>query len=198
MRMFSPHVFTRLRQNAKALSYKYGSNFLGLKNAELPRNAMLKNLPKKSPKVSWVLLILAILLVNFNPVSYALDTDDEIQSIEEMSQNIDNESRKLGGTKLVADHLKESFHIDDHMIQIVRDQETDYGDMFTVFAMAERMPGGINEDNVTKVIDIHKGRLSQKSWHDVGAVVGVEMNAVTQRARELISQFLDSVNDKVR
>ncbi|MBL8013199.1 MAG: hypothetical protein JNN05_05070 [Candidatus Omnitrophica bacterium] len=195
MRMFSPHIFTRLRQNAQALSYSDGSTFL--KNIQQPRNPIMKSIPKKSARISWTLLIAGILLINFNPVTYALDTDDEIQSIEEMSQNVDSESKKLGGMKLVADHLKGSFKIDDHIIDVVRDQEVEYGEMFTVFAMAERMPGGVNEDNVTKVIDIQKGRLTQKSWQEVAGVVGVEMDVVTRRARELIAQFLKTVDGRV-
>ncbi len=87
--------------------------------------------------------------------------------------------------------------IDDHIIDVVRDQEVEYGEMFTVFAMAERMPGGVNEDNVTKVIDIQKGRLTQKSWQEVAGVVGVEMDVVTRRARELIAQFLKTVDGRV-
>ena len=58
------------------------------------------------------------------PSSNAQEWWDDGMTIEQVASSIDNESRKLGGTKIVAAHLKRQFQINDDVIYSLREKRS--------------------------------------------------------------------------
>ena len=125
-----------------------------------------------------------ILFLTVNPYSNAQDNDG-VFAIEQVSSAIDNEVRKLGGTKMIAEHLKEQFHIDENVIYALREKKIGYGDMTALLALAEQMPGGINDDNLNEIVDIRKGKWGDAGWESVAGYLGIEINPVILRTRAI-------------
>lgn len=130
---------------------------------------------------------MAVFLAVFSAalVASAQAGEDE-QAIEQVSSTLDDEARKLGGTKTVADHLKKQFHINDEVIYSLRDRKIGYGDINTVLAVAEQMPGGITKGNIEEVVNMRGGQAGNESWNKITNYLGVKMDSVAHRTKAVI------------
>ena len=140
-----------------------------------------------------VFMSTVILFLTANPYSNAQDNDGAA-AIEQVSLVIDNKARKLGGTKMVAEHLKKQFHVDENTIYTLREKKMGYGDITTLLALAEQMPGGINEDNLNEIVDIRKGKWGDEGWERVAEYLGVEIDPVILRTKAVGSSLEHSAD----
>lgn len=106
-------------------------------------------------------------------------------AIEWMSSIIDNEARKLGGTKVVSEHFKGQFGINTDEIVALREQKIGYGDIGIVLAMAEQLPGGINRDNLDKIVSLHAGQNISHRWETIAEYLGIDSERFIHRVNAL-------------
>ncbi len=121
-----------------------------------------------------------VFLFSAVPYSDAQDGGDGM-SIEWMSSIIDNEARKLGGTKLVGEYLKAQFGVDAQVIYALREHKISYGDIGAVLAMAELMPGGINRDNLDEIVSMREGQQTGRRWETIADYMGVDKERFVHR-----------------
>ncbi len=124
------------------------------------------------------------------PCSNAQDGGDGM-AIEWMSSIIDNEARKLGGTKVVAEHFKAQYGVDAEVIYTLREQKIGYGDIGVVLAMAEQMPGGINQDNLDEIVSLHAGQNISRRWETIAEYLGLDSERFIHRVNEVTFQVPD-------
>ena len=127
------------------------------------------------------------------PSSNAQEWWDDGMTIEQVASSIDNESRKLGGTKIVAAHLKRQFQINDDVIYSLREKKIGYGDINIVLALAEKMPGGINDENISEIVDMRRGKTGGAPWERIAGYLGVEIKPVIHRAMSVVAALPSSV-----
>jgi hypothetical protein len=125
-----------------------------------------------------------IILVSVSQMSMAMENGD-VFVFDRVSEDVDHKVKELGGFKMVADQLKTSFHVNDEMIVSLRERQVTYGEMLPVLALAEQMPGGINQDNIDEIVAIRKGRWGQEDWDKVAGFLGIELTPALKRVRDL-------------
>lgn len=125
-----------------------------------------------------------VLLFCAVPYSHARDGGDGM-SIEWMSSIIDNEARKLGGTKLVGEYLKVQFGVNVQLIYALREHKISYGDIGVALAIAEQMPGGINWDNLDEIIAMREGQQIGRLWATIAEYLGVDKERFIHRVNTL-------------
>lgn len=75
--------------------------------------------------------------------------------------------------------LKEEYKVDDGRIQSLRDKKLNDSEINKVLAIAEKMPGGITDANVDKIVAMRQGppvmgwgQIAQKQGFTLGSVMG--------------------------
>ena len=97
---------------------------------------------------------------------YALDADEN-ETIEAAAR-VDRDSREPGDAKRVEERLEKKFNVTDARIDSLRQQGMGYGEIGIALSMASRMPGGINDHNVQKVMDLRQGQNGHREgWGNV-------------------------------
>lgn len=130
-------------------------------------------------------------------LAFAQDGGDGM-AIEWMSSIIDHESRKLGGTKVVAEHFKTQYGVNTDVIYALREQKIGYGDIGVVLAMAEQMPGGINQDNLEEIVSLHAGQNISSRWETIAEYLGLDSERFIHRVNAVTFQFPNMDTSKVR
>src|SRR5438876_552308 len=105
-------------------------------------------------KYGWCLLFGLILLAT--PQVFALDDKDNDNAFSDSVTAVDTEAQTEEGKKGVIERLKKRFHIDEGQIQDLRDKHLGYGEIGIVYSLAEHMPGGIMEQNINQILELHR------------------------------------------
>src|SRR5512134_554885 len=71
--------------------------------------------------------------------------------------DINNDASTAAGEAAVIDRIKGEFGVSDDVIKDLRAQKLGYGEITLALSLAERLPGGINYENLHKVIELRQG-----------------------------------------
>ncbi len=107
-------------------------------------------------------------------VEKKLDTD--ITAINKMG------SREEGRTAVV-ERLEKEFKVTDAQITSLRDQKLGYGEISTVFALAQKM-GGINDTNLSKIMALRQG-TPVMGWGEVAGKLGLKLGPVVSSVHKV-------------
>ena len=115
-----------------------------------------------------------LLFVSWSHLVRAEDEDDS--SLEEQAATVDKEANEPEGEKHVVEKLENQYNVSDERINKLREQKLGYGEIGVVFSMAEKMPGGINDANIQKIIELRQGGAHKEGWgkiaHDLNLKPG--------------------------
>lgn len=110
--------------------------------------------------------------------SYAAadEAKDEVK-LERTSAELDKVAERPEGPKEVESHLKSEFKVDDARVQGLRDQKLGYGEISIVLALAEKMPGGITDANVSAIMAERNGP-PKMGWGRIATKQGTSLGKV--------------------
>lgn len=87
--------------------------------------------------------------------------------------------------------LKDEYKVDDARIQSLRDKKFNDSEIKKVLAIAEKMPGGITDENVDKVTALRQGppvmgwgQIAGKQGFTLGSVMGKGADKKAERAEK--------------
>lgn len=136
--------------------------------------------------------LLILLLVGFFSFAYAFsiasaqttgeETKAEETELEGTADEVDKEAKEPEGEKKVVERLKTQYNVDDARIQSLRDKNFGYGEIAITFALAEQMPGGINDENIQKIVDLR--REQNMGWGNVAKELGFKLGPVVSGAHK--------------
>jgi hypothetical protein len=78
-------------------------------------------------------------------------------AIEEDVVTIDEMASTPDGASTVVGKIANEFNVDEAVIADLRAQKLGYGEISIALSLAERMPGGITDENIASVLDIRQG-----------------------------------------
>lgn len=104
--------------------------------------------------LSVLLFASVVVFVSNTQVFASTDTD---AAVEEDSTEINEEAATPGGAQAVADRIRKEFDVDEATVNSLRDKKLGYGEISIALSLAERMPGGITEENLDKIISMRQG-----------------------------------------
>ena len=110
---------------------------------------------------------------------YALDAEEN-EAIE-VSARVDTDSHEPGDAKRLEERLEKKFDVTDARIDSLRAQGMGYGEIGLTLSLANGMPGGINDQNIQRVIDLRQGQNGHKEgWGNVAHDLGLKLNAAVK------------------
>ncbi len=81
------------------------------------------------------------------------------------------------------ERLKSDYKVDDARIDGLRDKKYGYGEIKKVLALAEKMPGGITDENVNKIVALREGP-PKMGWGQIAKQQGVHPGKLTGKGGE--------------
>lgn len=97
--------------------------------------------------------------------------DDAVKETPKAEQNAPGE------------RLKADYKVDDARINALRDKNYGYGEIKKVLALAEKMPGGITDENVNKITAMREGP-PKMGWGQIAKKQGVHQGSLNGKGGE--------------
>jgi hypothetical protein len=110
----------------------------------------------------------------------------DISRLNAQVSRISEDAKLPQGEGVVAKQLANDFKVSSDRINLVLGSMMQYGDVAATLAFAEKMPGGITDQNVNKVMNTR----SRGAWTDVAQQFGIDPTTVAGR--------LSSVQDNIQ
>src|SRR3989338_4924135 len=137
------------------------------------------------------LIFMAMLIAGINTAAWAEASKEEVR-IEKDASALDKDTNKPEGEKMVVQRLEKELNVDDARINSLRDQKLGYGEIAIVLTMAEKLPGGITDATVNKIMSMRQGppvegcgkiamKLGFKLWPVISKVERVKVKARKDR-----------------
>lgn len=106
-------------------------------------------------------------------------TDIEV-TIEEEVVTINEEAALPDGETAVIGKIEKEFDVDEALISDLRAQKLGYGEITIALSLAERLPGGINDENVEKILSMRQGQPVE-GWGNIARELGLKLNPSADR-----------------
>lgn len=101
-------------------------------------------------------------------------TDIEV-TIEEEAVTINEEAALPDGEATVIGKIEKEFDVDGSLISGLRAQKLGYGEITIALSLAERLPGGINDENIEKILSMRQGQPVE-GWGNIARELGLKLN----------------------
>lgn len=133
----------------------------------------------------WIVLLTLGVLFVFTEFGGVYAQNAQEKKKEEVSSEADKESHEPGEAKKVEERLEKEFSVSDARIDSLRKQNLGYGEIRRVLSMAKQMPGGINDENINKIMELRQGDGKHKEgWGNVARDLGLKKNEGKKEHRE--------------
>lgn len=131
-----------------------------------------------------VLVLIAVLsLVAFAlNVAVAADTAPAAKDQSKLSTAItmlNNDAKSPSGETAVTDRLSKSFNVKSDEIKSLRDKGMSYGEIATALVIADKMTGGVKDQNINKVAGLHKP--GQDDWGQIAQSLKVDFSKIANK-----------------
>jgi hypothetical protein len=123
------------------------------------------------------LLFTSAVVFAISPVIAA--TDIEV-TMEEEAVTINEEAALPDGEPAVIGKIKKEFDVDEALISDLRAQKLGYGEITIALSLAERLPGGINDENIEKILSMRQGQPVE-GWGNIARELGLKLNPSAER-----------------
>ncbi len=102
-----------------------------------------------------ILSILVLSLLAFG-AAWAAETREE-KTLDKESAEISKTAGKAQGATVVTARLEKEFKVTADQIQALRDKKLGFGEIAIVFSLAQKLPGGITDANISQVMTLRQG-----------------------------------------
>lgn len=92
------------------------------------------------------------------------------------------------GQARVANKIKTQFGVDDARVQAMRDSGLNNGEIQIALALAQGMPGGINDENVQKLTALRQGP-PKAGWGKIAKDLGLKMGPAISKAKKAAAEL---------
>ncbi|MEK6745072.1 MAG: hypothetical protein AABZ15_15765 [Nitrospirota bacterium] len=111
--------------------------------------------------------------------------------LSKAEKNLDRESKRLDATaakpdgeKAVLKQIEAEFLVSDAQVQALRDRKLGYGEIAIVLSLAKRMPEGVTEDTIQKVLSMRQGP-PVAGWGQVARQLGAKLGATVSQVKKM-------------
>ncbi len=134
----------------------------------------------------WFAVLTALFFVFSVSAARADDTKDE-KRLETKAAEINKIGSEGRGEKAVTERLEKEFGVDDARIKSLRDKNLGYGEVAITLSLAGKLPGGITDENVNKIISMRQGP-PMAGWGKVAKELGVKLGPVISGVEKIRSE----------
>ena len=135
-------------------------------------------------KKSLVLGSIFAICLGFGHLAAAEEASQNEKDLGTAAASVDQAGSQGEGQKMVLSRLETTFNVDAARIDSLRSQKLGYGEIATVLALAQNMPGGITDDNVNSILAMRTGP-AHMGWGEIARSLGEKLGAVISKVNEV-------------
>ena len=106
------------------------------------------------------------------------------KNLEREAKRLNDTAAKSDGEKAVLKRIEREFKVSDAQVQALRDRKLGYGEIAIVLSLAQKMPGGVAEVNVQKVLSLRQGPPAA-GWGQVARQLGTKLGATVSQVKKM-------------
>ena len=118
-------------------------------------------------------LIIVAAALGTSRLALAVDTDQDHKTTAPSDKDEDMSSKD---NEKQDQKLAKEFNVNENLIDNLRKQKLGYGEIRHVLTIANQMPGGINDENTKKIMDMRQGGEHKEGWGRIAQDLGVKLN----------------------
>ncbi len=126
--------------------------------------------------------VLVLSLITFS-AAWAAETTEE-KTLDRDSAEISKTAGKAQGAAVVTARLEKEFNVTETQIQGLRDKKLGYGEIAIVFSLAQKMPGGITDANLSEVMALRQGTPTV-GWGAVAKKLDLKLGPTISQMRNV-------------
>ncbi len=138
-----------------------------------------------------VIMSVLVLFFAVTTAVWAAETKEET-TLRKEAAAISKTANSSQGEKIVTARLDKEFNVTDAQIQALRDKKLGYGEIAIVYSLAQKMPGGITDANISEVMTMRQGppvmgwgQIANKLGTKLGPAVSQVKNVNRETSREM-------------
>jgi hypothetical protein len=120
---------------------------------------------------------LAMLLFTSASAAQSTNADREMK-LNAKIERLDRSAGLPHGEAAVKARLSKTFNLPADRISQLLDRNPGYGELTVILAIAEKMAGGMTEENINRVLTLRQGH---KGWSEITRNVDVKLSSVVNR-----------------
>jgi len=106
------------------------------------------------------------------------------KNLEREAKRLNDTAKKADGENAVLKKIEAQFKVSDALVQALRNQGLGYGEIAIVLSLAQKMPGGVIEVNVQKVLSLRQGP-PVAGWSQVARQLGTKLGATVSQLKKM-------------
>ena len=135
-------------------------------------------------KRSCLILIFGAVIALFSAGTGWADISKAEKNLERESKRLNDTAAKPDGEKAVLKELGSVFKVSDAQVRTLRDRKLGYGEIAIVLSLARKMPGGVTESNVEKVVAMRQGPPIA-GWGKVAGQLGIKLGPTVSQVKKM-------------
>lgn len=115
--------------------------------------------------------------------AFAQEKSRDEKKLDAAAASLDKEAGAPDGQKTVVNKIMETYKVDEARVQALRDQKLGYGEVSIALGLAQGLPGGINDENVAKVMALRQGPPVM-GWGKLAKELGLKLGPVVSKVNK--------------
>ncbi len=129
-------------------------------------------------------VLLTFFFIAGGVATYAHAEEKDEAVIEDQQKDTDKAAETEEGKNVVVTRIKDKFNVSDETIEKLHQQKMGYGEIDTTLALAQRMEGGITDDNIKKITDLRTGD-QHLGWGQIAKKFNVTVGDLKKSAKAI-------------
>ena len=135
-------------------------------------------------KRSQLFLIVGVLAALAGTGTAWADLSKDERNLERESKRLNATAAKPDGEKAVIKRIEAEFKVEDMQVRTLRDRNLGYGEIAIALSLAKKMPGGVMEVNVQKVLSLRQGP-PVAGWGQVARQLGLKLGPTVSQVKKM-------------
>ncbi len=133
----------------------------------------------------FVYIIMSVFVLSLAAMNAAWATaTTEEKTLDKESAEISKTAGKAQGATVVTARLEKEFKVTDAQIQALRDKKLGYGEIAIVFSLAQKLPGGITDANISQVMALRQGPPTM-GWGEVAKKFDLKLGPTVSQVKNV-------------
>ena len=133
-------------------------------------------------KTALLFMLGVAILLSCSGTAMAVSTDEK--NLEQEIEDLNHRGTDDQGHQQVVRKLEQEFSVSESQVTSLRDRKLGFGEIAVVFSLAKKMPGGITDDNVNRIMTMRQGTPTM-GWGRIAQELGTKLGPVVSEVKHV-------------
>ncbi len=131
----------------------------------------------------YIIVSALVLTLTMLSAAWAVETKED-KNLQKESSEINATADTEKGATVVTQRLEKEFGVTDTQIQSLRDKKLGYGEIAIVFSLAQKLTGGITDENISQIMTLREGPPVM-GWGEIAKKLGFKLGPTISQVKSV-------------